>query len=78
MSGIFIHFSFNRCALFTATQSQASITILQRKFQIGFNKAGRYMDQMETLGIVGPANGAKPRQVLMTLDEVQRLIAEAR
>ena len=69
---------FNRCALFTATQSQASITILQRKFQIGFNKAGRYMDQMETLGIVGPANGAKPRQVLMTLDEVQRLIAEAR
>ncbi len=67
---------FNRCALYIASQTQASITVLQRKFQIGFNKAGRYMDQMEALGIVGPANGAKPRQVLMTTDEVQRIIAE--
>ena len=68
---------FNRCALYISTQTTASITVLQRKFQIGFNKAGRYMDQMESLGIVGPANGAKPRQVLMSPDEVQRLIAEA-
>lgn len=64
---------FRRCALFIASQTQASITMLQRKFEIGFNKAGRFMDQMQTLGIVGPANGAKPRQVLMTPDEVQRL-----
>lgn len=68
---------FNRCALYIASQTQASITVLQRKFQIGFNKAGRYMDQMEALGIVGPANGAKPREVRMTPDEVQRLISEA-
>ena len=64
---------FKRCALFIASQSQASITMMQRKFEIGFNKAGRFMDQMQQLGIVGPANGAKPRQVMMTPDEVERL-----
>ena len=64
---------FRRCAIFIASQTQASITMLQRKFEIGFNKAGRFMDQMQAMGIVGPANGAKPRQVLMTPDEVQRL-----
>ncbi len=64
---------FRRCAIFIASQTQASITMMQRKFEIGFNKAGRFMDQMQALGIVGPANGAKPRQVLMTPDEVQRL-----
>ena len=64
---------FRRCAMFIASQTQASITMLQRKFEIGFNKAGRFMDQMQTMGIVGPANGANPRQVLMTPDAVQRL-----
>lgn len=64
---------FKRCALYIASQSQASITMMQRKFEIGFNKAGRFMDQMQQLGIVGAANGAKPRQVLMTPDEVERL-----
>lgn len=64
---------FKACAMFIATQSQASITMLQRKFEIGFNKAGRFMDQMQQLGIVGAANGQKPRQVLMTPDDVERL-----
>ncbi|MDE6120704.1 MAG: DNA translocase FtsK, partial [Muribaculaceae bacterium] len=70
-----INDEFKRCALFIASQSAASITMMQRRFEIGFNKAGRYMDQMQTLGIVGPANGAKPRQVLMTPDEVERLFS---
>ncbi len=64
---------FKRCALFISSQTQASITMMQRKFEIGFNKAGRFMDQMQQMGIVGPAKGAKPRDVLMTPDEVQRL-----
>ena len=64
---------FKRCALFISSQTQASITSLQRKFEIGFNKAGRFMDQMQQMGIVGPAKGAKPRDVLMTPDEVARL-----
>lgn len=68
---------FRRCAVYTSMQSAASITILQRQFSIGFNKAGRYMDQMEALGIVGPANGSKPRQVLMSPDAVQQLFDSA-
>ena len=68
---------FRQCALYTSLQTAASITILQRKFGIGFNKAGRYMDQMEALGIVGPANGSKPRQVLMTPESVQQLFDTA-
>lgn len=66
---------FRRCAIFIASQEQASITMMQRKFEIGFNKAGRYMDQMEQLGIVGRSNGPKPRQVLMSPDEVERLLS---
>lgn len=46
---------------------------LQRRYNIGFNRAGRKMDQLETFGIVGPAQGGKPRAVLvdpMSLDQV--------
>lgn len=64
---------FMRCALYIASQNVASITQMQRKFEIGFNKAGRYMDRMEEMGIVGPANGAKPREVRMGPEEVMRL-----
>lgn len=66
---------FKKCAVFTASQQTISITLLQRQFEIGFGKAARYVDQMEKLGIVGPANGAKPRQVHMTPDEVTRMLS---
>lgn len=56
---------FNDCARFIVTQSTASTSSLQRRFSIGYNKAGKIMDQMEAAGIVGPAQGAKPRAVLM-------------
>lgn len=42
-----------------------STSMIQRKFQIGYNRAGRIMDQMENFGIVGAAQGAKPREVLI-------------
>ena len=38
--------------------------MIQRKFSIGYNRAGRIMDQLEQAGIVGPQNGSKPREVL--------------
>ncbi|MDD4609576.1 MAG: DNA translocase FtsK [Bacteroidaceae bacterium] len=49
--------------LIVATQ-QASASMLQRKFSIGFNRAGRLIEQMEQAGIVGPPDGSKPRKVL--------------
>lgn len=65
---------FRRCAMFISTLDSVSITLLQRKFEIGFGKAARFMDQMETLGIVSKANGAKPRQVLLDPDDVERIL----
>lgn len=50
--------------LIVATQ-QGSTSMIQRKFSIGYNRAGRIMDQMERAGIVGAADGSKPRQVLI-------------
>jgi S-DNA-T family DNA segregation ATPase FtsK/SpoIIIE len=40
--------------------------MIQRRFAIGYNRAGRLMDQLEKAGIVGPAQGSKPREVLIT------------
>ena len=42
---------------------QGSTSLIQRRFSIGYNRAGRLMDQMEKVGIVGPSRGAKPREV---------------
>lgn len=48
---------------------QASVSMLQRRFRIGYNRAARIIDMMEARGIIGPADGSRPRQVLMSLDE---------
>ncbi len=57
---------FDDCARFVVTQgTTASTSMLQRRFAIGYNKAGKIMDQMEAAGIVGPADGQKPRSILI-------------
>ena len=48
---------------------QASISLLQRRFRVGYNRAARIIDQMEQLGLVGPYEGSKPRQVKITMEE---------
>ena len=55
--------------LIVASQS-GSTSLIQRKFSIGFNRAGRLMDQLERAGIVGPTRGSKPREVFCS-DEVE-------
>ena len=48
---------------FVMAQGKASISLIQRRFRIGFNRAARYVEQMEQDGIIGPADGSKPRLV---------------
>ena len=55
---------------------QASISMLQRRMRIGYAKAGRLIDEMAQRGIVSEADGAKPRQVLITREEAQAMFEE--
>lgn len=57
----------NTIAVRIVVNSQkGSASFLQRKLGVGFNRAARMLEEMEELGIVGPANGSKPRDVLIT------------
>ncbi|MDR1332460.1 MAG: DNA translocase FtsK [Tannerella sp.] len=56
---------FDEAARLIVVQQQGSTSLIQRKFAIGYNRAGRLMDQLERAGIVGPAEGSKTRQVLV-------------
>lgn len=60
---------FEQVARLVVVQQQGSTSMIQRKFSIGYNRAGRIMDQLEKAGIVGSAQGSKPREVLCS-DEV--------
>ena len=48
---------------------QASVSMLQRRLKLGYSRAARIVDQMEELGIIGPFEGSKPRQILITRDQ---------
>lgn len=55
---------FKEAARLIVIHQQGSTSLIQRKFSIGYNRAGRLMDQLEQAGVVGPANGSKARAVL--------------
>ena len=57
---------FKDAARLIVTHQQGSTSLIQRKFSIGYNRAGRIMDQLEKANIVGPAQGSKPREVYFT------------
>ena len=59
---------FEEAARLIVVHQQGSTSMIQRKFAIGYNRAGRIMDQLEKAGVVGPSEGSKARQV-MCLDE---------
>ncbi len=67
---------FAECAQFTVQSGTASTSSLQRRYGIGYNRAGKIMDQMEAAGIVGPAMGSKPRQVLLDVVALDHLLQD--
>ena len=52
---------------------QASTSFIQRRFKVGYARAGRIVDQMEERGVISGYQGSKPREVLMTLEKLQEL-----
>ncbi len=56
---------YNQAVDLARRQQTASVSMLQRRFRIGYNRAARIVDEMEAKGIVGPSEGSKPRQVLV-------------
>ncbi len=67
---------FAEAGRFIIDKDKASIGMLQRMFKIGFNRAARIMDQLCEAGVVGEEEGTKPRKVLMSMDEFERLVEE--
>lgn len=68
---------FEQAAQLIISSQHGSTSSIQRKLQLGYNRAGRIMDQMEQMGIVGPARGSKPREVLFfSLEEFDHWFSE--
>jgi len=63
---------YDEAVALVARTGQASISMLQRRLRVGYNRAARMIEVMEKEGVVGPADGVKPREVLVrdTYDEV--------
>lgn len=68
---------FEEAGRFVIESDRAAAGQLQRKFSIGFNRAGRIIDQLHDAGVVGPAEGTKPRKVLMSKNEFEMMLGNA-
>lgn len=64
---------FEQAVRLVVNNGQASTSMLQRRFRIGYTRAARIVEMMEERGIVGPLNGAKPRELLVSKDQVERM-----
>ena len=70
---------FEDAARLIVINQSGSTSLIQRKFAIGYNRAGRLMDQLEKAGVVGPAHGSKPREVLIQDENsLENLLAQWR
>jgi DNA segregation ATPase FtsK/SpoIIIE, S-DNA-T family len=61
---------FEDAVRLVVTSRHASTSMIQRKFKIGYNRAARLLDEMEDRGIVGALDGAKPREILVSRDQL--------
>ena len=64
---------YEQAVRLVVNNGQASTSMLQRRFRIGYTRAARIVELMEERGIVGPLNGARPREILVSRDEVERM-----
>lgn len=64
---------FGQAVEFVLAEQRGSVSLVQRKLSIGYGRAARLIDSMERAGIVGPHNGANPREVRLTLEQWQNL-----
>ena len=64
---------FDKAVDLVVEKEKASVSMLQRQFRIGYNRAARLMDSLEEAGIVGPEEGSKPRRVLVTRADVMEM-----
>jgi len=68
---------FNEAARVIVSHQQGSASLLQRKLKLGYNRAGRIIDQMEEAGIVGPFEGSKARQVFVSdLNSLENILSD--
>lgn len=65
---------FKQAAEVCIQHEQGSTSLLQRRLKIGYGRAARIMDQLEGAGVLGPADGSKPREVMMSLDQLDRMM----
>ncbi len=67
---------FEDAGKFIIEKNKASIGMLQRVYKVGFNRAARIMDQLSEAGVVGPEEGTKPRQILMSMEEFEAFLSK--
>ena len=67
---------FEAAARFVTEKDKASIAMIQRMFKVGYNRAGRIVDQLADAGIVGPEEGTKPRKDLMSSEQLEAYFKE--
>jgi S-DNA-T family DNA segregation ATPase FtsK/SpoIIIE len=70
----FVDELFDQAVQIVLEAKQASVSLLQRRMRIGYTRAARLIDSMEAKGIVGPYEGSKPREVLMSMEQYQQRI----
>ncbi|ELK47336.1 MULTISPECIES: DNA translocase FtsK [Bacillaceae] len=65
---------FDEAVSFVVEQNGASASLIQRRFKVGYNRAARLIDQMETYGIISEQKGSKPRDILLTRQQIDEMM----